>query len=725
MKTTAFAVAVLKTRIVSGVAAGLTLIGTVSAAEARPDRVIADFEGPNYGAWTVAGEAFGSGPAQGTLPNQMTVDGFVGKGLVNSYYRGDDTTGRLTSPPFKVERSHIRFLIGGGGFAGKTCMNLLVDGKVVRTATGLNTQAGGSEHLDPQSWDVGEFEGKTAILEIVDQATGGWGHINVDQITQTDLKLPGLIKDAMRQMTFEKPYLNLPVKNGAPKRIVRVSVDGKADREFEIELANGQPDWWAFMDLTPFKGRQATIHVDQLPEDSTALKLIDQSDGIKDAANLYREPLRPQIHFSQRRGWNNDPNGLLYYKGEYHLFFQHNPYGWNWGNMHWGHAVSTDLIHWKELTEALYPDALGTMFSGSAVVDWDNTSGFQTGSEKPLICIFTGAGTLFSQGLAFSNDRGRTWTKYDKNPVVPQITGGNRDPKVYWHAPTKLWVMALFVEKDKKNTIHFLTSPNLKDWTVTSQVEGFFECPDYFELPVDGDAANKKWILTAASSEYMVGAFDGKTFTPESPKLKGHLGRGFYAAQTYCDIPASDGRRIQIGWMQAPAPGMPFNQCMTLPLELRLITTADGPRLTWTPAKETALLRAKSYKAGALTLKPGDAAPLAKVRGELLELRAAFEPGATSVLNLRVRGVTIGYDAAKQELTFNDHRAPAPLRNGKQQLIVYTDRTTFEVFASDGLTYVPMAVIAKAEDRGIEISVSGDAVKFSNLEAHELRSIWK
>lgn len=725
MKNTVFAVAALKNRILAGIAGALTAIGTASAAEDRPEVVIADFEGTNYGAWTVAGEAFGPGPAQGTLPGQMAVDGFLGKRLVNSFYQGDGTTGQLTSPPFTVERSYIRFLIGGGGFAEKTCMNLLIDGKGVRTATGLNTQAGGSEHLELQSWDVREFAGKTAVLEIVDQATGGWGHINIDQITQTDRRLPGLIKDAARQMTFKKRYLNLPVKNGAPKRVMRVSVNGKTEREFEIELANGEPDWWAFMDLTSFKGAEAALIVDQLPEDSTGLKLIDQSDEIKGAEDLYHETLRPQIHFSQRRGWNNDPNGLVYYQGEYHLFFQHNPYGWNWGNMHWGHAVSKDLIHWKELSEALYPDALGTMFSGSAVVDWNNTSGLQTGSEKPIVCIFTGAGNLFSQGLAFSNDRGRTWKKYDKNPVVPQITNGNRDPKVYWHTPTKQWVMALYVEKDKRHTIHFLTSPNLKDWTVASQVEGFFECPDYFELPVDGNTANRKWVLTAASSEYMVGAFDGKTFTPETPKLKGQLGVGFYAAQTYCDVPAADGRRIQLGWMQAPSPGMPFNQSMTLPLELKLITTADGPRLTWAPAKETALLRAKSHNAGPLTLKPSDTTPLAEVRGELLELRAEFEPGAASVLNLKVRGVAISYDATKQELTVNGHHAPAPLRSGKQRLILYTDRTFFEVFASDGLTYVPMPVIPKAEDRSIEIAVSGDPVKFNTLEAHELRSIWK
>ncbi len=365
------------------------------------------------------------------------------------------------------------------------------------------------------------------------------------------------------------------------------------------------------------------------------------------------------------------------------------------------------------------------MFSGSAVVDWKNTSGFGENGQPPIVLIYTVAGDQFAQCLAYSSDGGRTFAKYAGNPVVKQITGGNRDPKVFWHEPTAQWVMVLWVEKERHNTIHFLTSPNLKDWKVASVVNDFFECPDFFELPVDGNPANRKWVLTAASSEYEVGSFSGQTFIAETPKLPGQRGDGFYAAQTFSDIPANDGRRIQIGWLRAPSPGMPFNQCMSLPLDLKLISTAGGVWLTYQPARELNALRGKSFDAGALMLKSGDANPLAKVQGDALEIRAEFEPAADSEINLMVRGISIKYSTQKQELTVNGHRAPAPLRNGKQRLTIYTDRTATEVFASDGLTYVPLPVIPKPDALDVVVSVTGSPVNFSDLAVYNLQSVWK
>ena len=691
---------------------------------AADDILIADFEGANYGQWKTTGEAFGNGPARGTLPGQMPVSGFKGKGLVNSYFKGDGSTGTLTSPEFKLERKFISFLIGGGKDAEKTYMNLLVDGKVVCNATGSNDKPGGSEALSPESWGVSEFVGKMAVIQIVDQATGGWGHISVDQIVQTDRRPPQLLTDANREFLITKHYLNLPIKNGAPKRKVTALVNGREEVKNNIELANAKPDWWASMDVSAWRGKTVTLQVDRLPDDSKALSQIEQSDSMKGMENLYREPLRGQFHFSPRRGWNNDPNGMVFFNGEYHLFFQHNPYGWGHANMHWGHAVSRDMVHWKEVGTALAPDELGPMFSGSAVVDWKNTSDFGKGGKPPLVLIYTAAGNPTVQCLAYSTD-GRTFTKYSGNPVVQQITGGNRDPKVFWHEPSKKWVMCLYVGlPDKVNTIHFLSSPNLKDWTVMSQTEGFFECPDFFELPVDGNPANKKWVLTAASSEYMVGTFDGTKFTPEMEKLPGHRGQGFYAPQTFSDIPASDGRRIQIGWFRTESKGMPFNQSMSIPLELQLVSTPDGPRLTWTPVKEMESLRAKSHKFDAITLKPDSANPLAKVKAELVELRAEFEPGDAGEVIFTVRGATIAYDAKKQELVVNGHRAPTPLRDGKQRLTIFCDRTGLEVFASDGLTYVPMPFQPKSDDLALGVQSKGGNAKINLLQVHELKSAW-
>jgi fructan beta-fructosidase len=701
------------------------LLAIVAAADKpRADVVFADFEGDDYGDWKTTGTAFGKGPAKGTLPNQMPVTGFKGKGLVNSYHGGDASTGRLTSPEFTVSRKYVSFLIGGGGHAGKTCMNLLVGGKVVRTATGTNTKPGGSEELEPAGWDVGEFAGKKAKIEIVDEATGGWGHVNVDHIVFTDTKPPVPQVNPSRELTAQKRYLHLPVKNGGKSRHVRVLVGDKVEREFDVALADDKADWWAALDVSAYKGKKLKLTTSRLPAGSKAFESVEQGDELKDAKTLYREPLRPQLRFSAKRGWLNDPNGLVYYKGEYHLFFQHNPYGWDWGNMHWGHAVSKDLVHWQELGDALYPDAMGPMFSGSAVVDRDNTSGLGKEGKPALVLFYTAAGNPAVQCLAHSTD-GRAFTKFADNPVVKQFTPGNRDPKVVWHAPTKRWVMVLYVERDRKHTIEFLTSPDLKKWTPRSRIEGFFECPDLFELPLDGDSKKAKWVLTAASSEYVVGSFDGETFKPETKKQPGHRGRGFYAAQTFSDLPASDSRRVQIGWLQAPSPGMAFNQCMSVPLSLGLVTTKDGPRLTMNPVKELEKLHGKAHKAGPLTLKPDARNPLAEADVELLELVASLEPDKKTVVEFVIRGIVVRYDSTKQELTVNGHKAPAPLRDGKVDVRVLVDRTATEAFASGGLTYVPMPVIPKADNRGDSVSVTGGDVKFSTLDVFELKSIWE
>jgi fructan beta-fructosidase len=704
----------------------LLICFTAPQLRAQPtDILFADFEAETYGDWTATGDAFGAGPATGTLPRQMEVSGFAGKRLVNSFHGGDGSTGTLTSPSFEITRKQINFLIGGGGFAGKTCMNLMVDGKPVRTATGPNTQPGGRELLEPQSWDVADLAGKTARIAIVDNATGGWGHILVDQIVFSDKRVAAMRANARRKIVAERQLLNLPIRNDAPIRNAKVIVDGKAVREFTIGCADAAPDWWATLDISAYRGKSLTIEVDRLPDDSTFLTTIDQTDAPKQADTFYREALRPQFHFSPSRGWNNDPNGLAYFNGEYHLFFQLNPYGTKWGNMHWGHAVSKDLIRWRELPIALYPDEFGPMFSGSAVVDRTNSSGLGSEGKPPLVLLYTAAGKSV-QCLASSTD-GRTFAKYPQNPVVKTISGGNRDPKVFWHEPTKRWVMVLYAgfpaKPSERHTIEILTSPNLKDWTPASEIEGFFECPDLFPLTIDGDPKEARWVLTAASSEYMIGRFDGKVFTPETPKLKGHMGKGFYAAQTFSDIPAADGRRIMIGWLQTPSPGMPFNQSMSVPLELTLLTTPEGPRLSFMPVKELESLRDATKRIGPIELKPGDD-PLAGITGDLLDIRLQFEPTEASDLELTVHGATIRFAAKERQWVVNGHKAPAPARDGKQRLTVLADRNSLEIFASDGLTYIPLPFIPKNTDQTVRIVARGGTAKVDFVEVHTLKSSW-
>ena len=445
------------------------------------------------------------------------------------------------------------------------------------------------------------------------------------------------------------------------------------------------------------------------------LASIAQADTVWNAAGLYREPQRAQFHFSASCGWLNDPNGLVFAQGEYHLFFQLNPYSWHDGQKHWGHAVSPDLVHWRELPVALYPRRFGDdVWSGSAVVDAANTSGWKTGANDLLVAAFTSTGR--GECIVRSNDRGRTWQEFDGNPVVKHQ---GRDPRLLWHEPTKQWVMCLYDESEGKQWITFHTSPDLKTWTFASRIGNFFECPDFFELPVDG--GGKKWVLTAASSEYMVGTFDGKTFTPETPKLPGHRGRGFYAAQTFSNEPK--GRRVQIGWFQTETKGMPFNQAMTIPLELTLRPTADGPRLAWQPVAEMASLRGKQLAKFSGPLAPGSD-PLAGVQGELIEIRAEIEPGDAAEFGFNVRGVNVSYDAKTKEIVVNSHRAPAPLRDGKQRLVIYADRTNLEVFASDGLTYVPMPVALDANNKSVAMFANGGGARVVSLEVHELKPSW-
>jgi fructan beta-fructosidase len=524
---------------------------------------------------------------------------------------------------------------------------------------------------------------------------------------------------ASRELFVQQRFLNFPVKNLAAKQRVKLLVDSQVAREFEIELAERDPDFWVFLDLAPFQGKRATLWVDALPADSTALAAVELSDQIKGAENLYHETLRPQFHFSSRRGWNNDPNGLVHYRGEYHLYYQHNPYGWSWGNMHWGHAVSSDLVHWQECPIALYPHQFGDwVFSGSAVVDGANTSGFKTGKEAPLVAAFTSTGR--GECIAFSNDRGRTWTEFSGNPVVRHQ---GRDPRLLWHAPTKRWVMAVYDEWDGKRWITFHSSPDLKQWRFESRIEGFFECPDIFELPVDSKRAEKLWVLTAASSDYRLGTFDGRQFIPQTPMLPGHRGNAFYAAQTFSDIPARDGRRIQIGWGQVAAPGMPFNQMMTFPCELTLRSTAAGPRLCFQPVKEIKRLYSSRHAVKRMTLEPGVNAAVG-LKGDLFDLRVQFAAGSTGEVRLVVRGMPLIYNAAKQELVCADRRNRLAPVNGKVRLRLLADRTSLEIFGNDGLVYMPIAAKFLPNDHTLALTATGIPVRLDSLEVNELRSAW-
>ncbi len=701
------------------VAVMVAALGTAQAQ--RPDVLVADFESAAHDPWRVEGEAFGPGPAEGTLPSQMEVTGFVGHRLVNSYHGGDGSTGRLISAPFPITRDHVAFLIGGGGHEGRTCVNLIVDGRIERTATGPNLMPGGSERLDPASWDVRDFKGKEATIEIVDTMRGGWGHINVDQIVLTDTPPPLIDRFASRELVAAERFLNLPVQTGAPMRRLRVLVGEDVYREMDIELADGEPEWWATLDLSEIQGKPFRVEVDRLPRGSQALANLHVEAATRDGAELYRESLRPRFHFSPRRGWNNDPNGLVFAFGTYHLYFQHNPYGWAWGNMHWGHALSDDLAHWQEEPIALYPRQHGDWaFSGSAAVDWKNTSGFGQGADPPLVLAYTSTGR--GECIAYSLDRGHTWTEYVGNPVVEHA---GRDPRIFWHEPSQRWVMAVYDEQPNPDGgkrlefIAFYTAPDLKTWTFQSRIEGFFECPDLFPLVLDGQ---EHWVISAANAEYRLGAFDGARFTPTTPKLPGNHGNCFYAAQTFNDVP--DGRRIQVGWLRAPSPGMPFNQCMSVPLELTLAATDDGPRLRTWPVAELDTLHGASRSWERDSLEPGK--PLRVPLAAEHDLSLTIDPGQAQEIRLDVRGVAVVVDVAGSQLRCLDHTAPLPCKAGEPiRLRMLVDRTSIELFAEGGLVYMPLARLVDPGQTELTIEPASGPTGPMSLRIHAMNPMWR
>jgi len=712
----------------------MCVFGASSPASAEDDILINDFEAPDYGDWTVEGKAFGTGPAKGTLAGQMHVSGFEGERLVNTFLGRDKPTGKLTSPEFTIERDYIKFLIGGGGHKGKTCMNLLVDGQVVLSATGPNLQPGGSEFLNWENWDVKQYKGKTAVLEIVDSASGGWGHINVDQISQTNTpakKKPApKVAGAPTGETFEKTvtptkkYLLFPVNDKGPK--ARVILKPEIGEELQFSMGMGDKenvDFWGHVALEPYGSKPIALTVTGATKDG--FDSIVQVDAVPYVSNLYDEPFRPQFHFSQKIGWNNDPNGMCYANGEYHFFFQHNPFGWKWGNMTWGHAVSKDLVHWTQLENALLFDKLGTMFSGTGAVDKANTAGFKTGDKDVIVLAYTYAGRFgyppcpYTQAIAYSNDNGRTFVKYEGNPIVPNISGGSdRDPKILWHEPTKKWVMVLYLANGKR--FGFFTSDDLKEWEQVSEMGGFHECPELFELPVDGDEKNKRWVIFGADAQYFIGSFDGKEFRPDHEKKhRVHYGK-YYASQTFNQTP--DGRRIQIGWARIPMPGMPFNQTFTVPTCLTLRTTDDGIRMFATPVEELGQLRKSNPQSVKNTELTAESPSVSfDVADQLFDIVLTVKRGTAAKVVLQFGDNAATFDFNAQKLD----EMPLKAENGKVRIRLLVDRPMYELVGGDGACYKTSARRDMGQSIGkISLTAEGGSLVVESFDVHEMTSIW-
>jgi fructan beta-fructosidase len=444
------------------------------------------------------------------------------------------------------------------------------------------------------------------------------------------------------------------------------------------------------------------------------------------STGLYHETYRPQFHFSANQGWLNDPNGLVYYQGVYHLFFQHDAKHLTSKIQSWGHATSPDLVHWTQVDDAIKADQLYRIWSGSAVVDWNNTAGLQVGSEKTLVALYTAAAFAkqepYAQRLSFSTDKGMTWTPYSGNPVLPTQAPHNRDPKVIWYEPTKSWILALY--KQKSNYALF-SSPDLKTWKFLQEftVPKSAECPDFFEIAVNGDPTHKKWVFIGANGHYLVGTFDGTKFTPEVGPFPEDDGKNFYAGQTFSDIPAADGRRIQTAWMRGGVyPGMPFNQQLSFPCELTLRAFPEGLRICRQPVKEIDLLHDKEQSWPAQGLAPGEN-PLANVKGDLFDIRAEIDPGSATEVGFKIRGTPVSYSVKDQKITClgaTTDMASSP----KITLQLLVDRTSLEVFGNEGKVSITSCFLPDPKNQDLELYALGGTAKIVSLKVYPLHSAW-
>jgi len=489
---------------------------------------------------------------------------------------------------------------------------------------------------------------------------------------------------------------------------------------------------------------------------------------------LYDETYRPQYHFTPAKNWMNDPNGPVYYKGEYHLFYQYNPFGNDWGHMSWGHAVSRDLAHWQHLPVAI-PEENGIMiFSGSTVVDWHNSSGFcnEANAAEPscLVAIYTGhTEKLQTQNLAYSNDRGRTWTKYSGNPVLDLHMKDFRDPKVFWHGPSHKWVMVAVLPTEHK--VRFFGSADLKHWNALSDfgpaggTGGVWECPDLFPLPVEGEAGQTRWVLSinlnpgglagGSADQYFVGQFDGTTFVNANPAeqtLWADYGKDFYASTSFSEIPAADGRRIWLGWLlnweyAGKVPTFPWRGVQSIPRALSLKRLPEGIRLVQSPLNELAGLRQSQVSLGPQEIATANSALVAKkVRGDVLEIIAEIDASNSTEAGIRVRKGTdeatiIGVDWGKQEIfvdrtrsgntSFDEkfsgrHAGPLLPAGGKHvKLHIFVDRSSVEVFVNDGATVISEAIFPSRESQGIELYSKNGEARVVKLEIWSLHSAWR
>lgn len=531
-----------------------------------------------------------------------------------------------------------------------------------------------------------------------------------------------------------KKFLLLPVQENAPEGKVNIVVNNEfqLEQNINVRLAREKVDYYVPLDLSAYQGKTISIDVTGMPSSSLCWKEIKLSDTF-DSSN--RETYRPVYHHTPMYGWMNDPNGMFYKDGVYHLYFQYNPYGSMWANMTWGHSTSTDLTHWTYEGTAIVPDAWGAIFSGSCVVDKDNTAGFGKGA---VVAFYTSAkstpwGDVQSQSMAYSLDNGKTFIKYEHNPILTSTERDFRDPKVFWYAPGKHWVMMLAVGQE----MQIYSSGNLKVWKKESSFGamqgahgGVWECPDLVEVAVEG-SKEKKWVLICnlnpggpfggSAAQYFVGSFDGKKFVNESPTQTKWLdwGKDNYATVTWSNAPA--GRCIALGWMSNwqyanNVPTTQYRSANTLARDLTLYRVGGELYLKSKPSPEIKKARAEEKKIPTFEVKGNyEVASLLADNKGAYEIEMTIENKGTSkidfsLMNEKGEKVAMYYDVVRKQFVMDRSASGvvgfsrdfpavtvAPVRNTDQiHLRLFIDRSSVEAFGEEG-EYVMTNLVFPAE----------------------------
>lgn len=561
------------------------------------------------------------------------------------------------------------------------------------------------------------------------------------------------------QIDEQKKFLLLPVEEASPEAKLYMIADNDVVRSMNVRLAVNKVDYFVPVDLTGFDNKHLSFNFQLIPDSALCWEEMKLSDEF-DVSN--REKYRPVYHFSPAYGWMNDPNGMFYKDGVYHLFYQHNPYGSMWGNMHWGHATSTDLVTWEHHGDAISPDALGTIFSGSCVVDKDNTAGFGAGA---VIAFYTSASDRQVQSMAYSLDNGKTFKKYARNPILTSTQRDFRDPKVIWHEDTKKWIMVLAVGQE----MEIYSSADLKSWTLESKFGegqgahgGVWECPDLLELPVEGTEL-KKWVLVCnlnpggpfggSATQYFVGTFDGKRFVNESPAVTKWMdwGKDHYATVTWSDAP--DNRRIAIAWMSNwqyanDVPTSQYRSPNSVPRDLSLFTVDGETYLQSAPSPELLALRDASKKRsfkvnGTRTIKemiPGNDGAyeieltIENQRADVIGFRLYNDKGEEVDMQYDMKEKKFSMDRRKSgEVSFNENfpmltwTAIEQGRNEEQggkealKLRLFVDKSSVEAFGDGGRFVMTNQVFPSEPYNHINFYSKGGAYKVDSFVVHKLK----